>query len=446
VEEHLLRDERGATDASLVTIAYVRDSVDDVKARPVVFLFNGGPGASSSPLHLNGVGPRVTSGDTLADNDDSLLDVADLVFIDPVGTGFSRPFTTEGGKRRYWTRSGDARSVAEVIQRWLRTHSRAKSPRFLMGESYGTVRAAAIFQRHRALRFDGVALVAIVTRDSVGSVSDESFIGRLPTMATSAWYWGKIDRAGRSVESVYADARAFARGEYARALSSGKALGSGEWGWVANRLAAFTGLPRDLVVRRQLRLSNEDWMQNVIADRGLRTGMLDTRVTSPRDTTRTGGLNDPALNGGTLRIGTAMLAPALVPGSPEADAARRDRSQMPRVERYIREELGFQSIEQYRALNLDINGVWKYEEGLGVVVPIAEAMRRDRNLRVLWTNGLYDLTTPAYAAERAWERAGVPGDRVTEVLVPGPHGVFGDAESRRVVAEQVRRWLTEAGR
>ncbi|MFN8666852.1 MAG: alpha/beta fold hydrolase [Gemmatimonadaceae bacterium] len=446
VEEHLLGDAPGEVDASLVTIAYVRDSVADVDNRPVIFLFNGGPGASSSPLHLNGVGPRVVAGDTLADNDDSLLDVADLVFIDPVGTGFSRPVTTEAGKRRYWTRSGDARSVADVIAAWLRAHSRTESPRYLMGESYGTVRAAAILQLHRALRFDGVMLVATVSRDSVGSTTNDAYIGVLPTMATSAWYWEKIDRAGRSVDAVYAEASAFARGDYALALGAGAALGADERARVAERVAALTGLPHALVMRRSLRLSNEDWMQHILADRELRTGMLDTRVTSKRDTTRTGGLNDPALNGGTLRIGTAMLAPALVPGTPEAAAAQRDRSQMPRVERYIREELGFQTIEQYRALNLDINAVWKYEEGLGVVGPVAEAMRRDRGLRVLWANGLYDLTTPAFAAERAWERAGAPGGRVTKVLVPGPHGVFGDAESRAVVVARVRRWFAAGAR
>ena len=157
VEEHVLSGPDSVPNASLVTIAYVRDDVADASKRPVMFVFNGGPGSSSSPLHMRGLGPRLTSSDGTGttENPESILDVVDLVFIDPVGTGFSRPYTTGVGRAFYWSQTGDATSVATAIEHWLAVHNRARSPRYLAGESYGTARAGYLMSARPQLRFDG---------------------------------------------------------------------------------------------------------------------------------------------------------------------------------------------------------------------------------------------------------------------------------------------------
>src|SRR5262249_48306471 len=148
---HILKGPDSIPNAFLVTIAYVRDDVRDKSTRPVMFAFNGGPGASSSPLHFSGIGPRMggPGGGKAVNNPYSILDATDLVFIDPVGTGFSRPYTTEIGKQFYWNVNGDAASVARVIDQWLTKYGRETSPRYMIGESYGTTRIGAILRTQK---------------------------------------------------------------------------------------------------------------------------------------------------------------------------------------------------------------------------------------------------------------------------------------------------------
>ncbi|MFN8581998.1 MAG: hypothetical protein U0163_13630 [Gemmatimonadaceae bacterium] len=437
VEEHVLHGPGGKPNALLGTIAYERSDITDRTHRPVTFLFNGGPGSSSSQLHAQGIGPVLVNGDSVLPNPNSILDVTDLVYIDPVGTGFSRPFTTEAGRRDYWTRSGDARSVADVIRRWLRAHGRENSPRYLAGESYGTVRAAVMLRDATDLSFDGVIMVAVVTTalSDDAADNDAQYALALPTMAASAWFHGKGDRDAGSVDDAYKAASAFADGDYAAALAKGSSLAPDDRQRVAERVASLIGVPADYVVSRNLRLSKDDWMLHVLAERGLRTGMLDARVTAVRDTTRRGGLNDPSFNGGRMRFGTAMLAPARVPGEPRTEGPPTT------LETYLTRTLRFPTLEAYRSLNLDINVVWDHEGGSEIVSTLARAMRDRPGMRLFWTGGYYDLTTPAHAVEHAFSLAGMPADRTTAAIVPGPHGVFGNDESRRVVTAMLRQWI-----
>ena len=440
VEEHVLTGPDNVPNASLVTIAYVREGVADKTRRPVMFVFNGGPGASSSPLHMNGLGPRRTSGNETVENPHSILDATDLVFIDPVGTGFSRPYTTDAGKQFYWSRTGDATSVKRAIDMWLAKHGRERSPRYIAGESYGAMRVGLIYKTHKDAKFDGILLVAIVgDRDSSRELP---YVTALPTMATSAWYWEKIDRKGRTVDQVYAEAVQFARTEYLPALVQGWSVSPAEKKRVAEKMAALVGLPAAFIEEKNLRLSKDDWMLNILKDRNQRTGMLDTRVTAARDTTRTGGINDPALGGGNMRIGTAMLAPAIVPGAEPPAAAAGDPPRRPStLERYLKEDLEFQTLEAYRSLNLDINGVWDHEDRGETNSFIAQAMRADPNVRLFWTAGYYDLTTPAYGTQYSFDQVGLPSDRTTAAILPGPHGVFADEANRELLAARLRKWV-----
>ncbi len=441
VEEQLLRDARGMPDASVVTIAYTREGVRNLARRPVTFVFNGGPGSSSSPLHMSGIGPRLTSGDSTIDNHDSILDATDLVFIDPVGTGFSRPFTTEIGRREYWTRSGDAASVAQVIRDWLRAHGRERSPKYLLGESYGTTRAALILRDDPDLRFNGVVLVAVVAgggEDGGAADRDRGYVAEIPTLAASAYFHGAGSPGVRSALAAFERAAAFGDARYAQALGSAASLAEGERERVAGQLAPLVGVDSALIVSHDLRLTKDDWMLHVLAARELRTGMLDTRVTSKRDTTRTGGLNDPAFNGGQMHFGTAMLVPSMLPGD---SAPPPPFPRAPVLERYLKLDLGFPTLESYRSLNLDINVVWDYESGIDAVAPLAAAMRRSPKLRLFWAGGLFDLTTPAHGVQVALARAGVPANRTTAAIVPAGHSVFADSATRRVLAQRLRAWI-----
>ena len=441
VEEHVLKGPDSIPNATLVTIAYVREGVSDAARRPVMFVFNGGPGASSSPLHMNGLGPRRTSGDSTVANAHSILDVTDLVFIDPVGTGFSRPYTTEAGKQYYWNRTGDATSVKRAIDMWLAKHQRERSPRYVAGESYGASRVGLMYRHAKDVKFDGILLVA-TPGEGAGQGRELPWVTALPTMATSAWFWEKIDRGGRTVEQVYDEAVRFARSEYLTALVQGWSLPAAEKTRVAQRMSALIGLPAAFIEQKNLRVSKDDWMLSILADRNLRTGMLDTRVTAARDTTRRGGLADPALGGGNFRIGTAMLAPALVPG---AEQPAPPAGQPPRppsaLETYLKRDLKFQTPESYRSLNLDINGVWNHEDRGETNSHVATAMRADPKLRLFWTAGYYDLTTPAYGTQYSFDQAGMPADRTTPMILPGAHGVFADEANRALLATRLRAWL-----
>ncbi len=444
VEEHLLyrtgmaADPTLGADASLVTISYLRNDVADASKRPVTFVFNGGPGASSSPLHMSGLGPRLVAGDSTVPNSESILDATDLVFIDPIGTGFSRAFTREVGRERYWRTSGDAISVNSAIRLWLRKHGREASPRYLAGESFGTVRAAQILSRSTNLRFDGVILVAVVAGPLFEGEDPKAVapqVAMVPTLAVGAWYHGAGLPRTRTAAEVYAEASRFADGPYREALEKGASLDAATRSRVAARYAALTGVPAAFVELRGLRLSKDDWMLQVLAPRGLRTGMLDTRVTAPRDTTRRGGLNDPSFNGGRMRFGVSGLAPALLPG----DSAPPVSS--PALETYLKRDLRFETRETYRALNLDFNVIWDYEGGADIVPLLAKAMADRPRLRIFWTGGYHDLTTPAHAVERAFAAAKLPPDRTTAAIVPAAHGVFADEASRKELAAMLRRWI-----
>jgi carboxypeptidase C (cathepsin A) len=273
----------GAPVAVAVSYGYIADGKGDVTKRPVLFVFNGGPGASSSPLHMQALGPRriVGKGDAahLEDNRFSLLDAADLVFIDPVGTGASMPVKGQDASS-YWGVGGDARGVALMIERWLAANGRAGSPVVLVGESYGTARALAVLNEtakaKKALP-DGVALLSLAIGDSGGPVISD--VVKLPTLASVAWYHQAIDRAGRTVDQLYAEALDFARQDYALALLKGSTLAPAEKRRVAERMAALTGLPVSLLEEKNLRLDNYDFMLNLLVANGLRTGQLDGRVT-----------------------------------------------------------------------------------------------------------------------------------------------------------------------
>jgi carboxypeptidase C (cathepsin A) len=419
VAEYLVDGAGGKPGAKIVTIAYARDVKDGAK-RPVMFVYNGGPGASSSPLHFAALGPvRKVAADAPKDgpqiraNPFSPLDAFDLVFIDPVGTGFSRPFA-DADTKAFYSRVGDAQVVGSVIKQWLKANKREASPRYMTGESYGTTRAAMILKVVPDLKFDGVALVALVG-DTSGR--EMPYVAALPTMAAGAWYHQRIDRKGRTVQQTFDEALAFARGDYVTALIQGASLPAAERHRVAERMSQLIGLPADLIESKNLRLSKNDFMFNLLKDQTLRTGLLDVRVTAPLEPGQDGAIDDPALGVVPKR---AAGAPAGPPPSPASLGVIPNAA----LGGYIVNDLKFKSDEPYYSLNFKVNAAWNYEDRKDVNPAIAAAMTADPSLRLFWAGGVYDLTTPAYAARYTLDQVGIPSERLTAIYFDGPHGVY----------------------
>jgi carboxypeptidase C (cathepsin A) len=435
VAESFLHDAKGTPTASVITIAYVRDGVADPAKRPVLFAFNGGPGASSSPTHTQALGPMIRGDALLGDraaaafheNVYSPLDAVDIVFIDPVGTGFSRPLPGADPKP-YYSVTGDALEVKGIIADWLKDHHREASPRYMLGESYGTNRAAAIVKNGKDLPFDGVMLVALAA--NVGG-REMPYVAALPTMAAGAWYHGKIDRKGRSVEQLFNEAIDFARTDYVTALIRGSSLPAAEKHRIAVRMASLIGLPVELIEKDDLRISKNEYMFNLLKDKTLRTGLLDVTVTGPLLANADGGIDDPALG----------VQPKGPPGAAPLTPDKIGPVPSPAVGAYLTNDLKFPSTDTYIGVNFTVNTQWNYERRTNDFEDLAAAMRANPKMRLFWAGGYYDLTTPAYAARYTLDQVGVPPAQLTANYFPGPHGVYAGEVNLKRFDEAVRAFV-----
>lgn len=433
VSENPVAGSDGKPAAAIVTIAYTRDGVKNAARRPVLFAFNGGPGASSSPLHMRAMGPVVRASanpanrndSALIENRESVLDAADIIFIDPVSTGFSRAYRGVDPKQWY-DGARDAIAVADVIEHWLKANHREASPRFLVGESYGTSRAALILRHRPELRFDGVVLISGGTGGE--DTPDMRLINAVPRMAAGAWYHRKVDRKGEDVGTFYREAARFARGDYAAALAKDKALTPRERADIAERLSAYIGLPPSLIEANALRIEENTYMFNLLKDRGLRTGRLDVRATSPLVAHADGAIDDPALN---------VVKPAnQIDHTPTA--AEIGLVPSPVVGRYIAEQLRFPTDDTYYGINFVANSQWTFEK-IDPPSVMAAAMKSDVRLRLFLTTGYFDLGVGDATYVLA---AGVPADRLTYLQLPGPHEVYAGADNRRAFNQALRVFVT----
>ncbi len=387
--------------------AYTLDGAASRK-RPVTFAFNGGPGSSSVWLHLGLMGPkRVLSGDVddrvpppydIVDNLETLLVHTDLVFIDPVATGFSR--AVDGVKPAdYHGFTRDIESVGEVIRLWTSRNGRWLSPKFLTGESYGTLRAAglaAYLQSRHGMYLNGIALVSSVL--DIGTIhfteGNEVPYGLfLPTYAAVAHYHGK--HPGRDLRDVVAEAEAYAAADYPRILARGNRLSPAERRAAVAKIARLTGLRREYVERVNLRLEHVRFFTELLRDRGLAVGRLDARFTAPEpDGGREHFSADPSYS--------HILGPYTAA-----------------LNQYVREELGYENDLPYEILAGPVNETWSYKEfegrSISVVEQLAGAMRANPGLRVHIACGLYDGATPHYAAEHVVAHLAVPPELLANI-------------------------------
>ncbi len=369
----------------------------DPAQRPITFSFNGGPGSSSVWLHMGLFGPkRINYADDfgnagsppygLVDNEASLLDLSDFVFIDPVTTGFSRP--EEGGSSRdFHGVEQDISSVAEFIRRYLSEHDRWASPKFIAGESYGTTRAAGLsehlFERH-GIALNGVVLISAVLnfqtiRFNIGN--DLPYILYLPTYTATAHAHGALTgpHATRPLADLLRDAEAFASGEYATALMKGDALSAAEQSAIAQRMSALTGLSATFIQRSNLRISQGRFCKELLRSQGKTVGRLDSRYTgADRDDAGEGYEFDPSMSAIQGNYTGAF-------------------------NHYIRHDLGFESDLTYEILTGRVQP-WDYgRSGNNQYVNVAERMRSAMqqlpSLKIFVAAGYYDLATPYFAAD-----------------------------------------------
>ncbi|MGH8320053.1 MAG: S10 family serine carboxypeptidase-like protein [Steroidobacteraceae bacterium] len=447
VEDNFVNDSHGRPGASIITVAYTRDGVADPARRPVIFAFNGGPGAAGSMINFSALGPvrlvhvqrargpepyvqngpRGRRSERFVDNPDSLLDVADMVFVDPVGTGFSRAFPGEN-PTQWYSGGSDAAAVTQAIDAWLTRHHRWASPRYLIGESYGTDRAAMMLAKDERLRFDGVVLIALAVPAQGHLIP---YVTSLPTMAAGAWYHRKIYRDGRTVEQVFHQAAQFAGTDYLTALFRGSTLPGADRERIAQRLSQLTGLPASLIEAKDLRIDKNTYMFNLLKDQHLRTGLLDVRVTAPLVANEQGAIDDPALG----------VLPKKLIGSKHLTAASLGILTNPKIGTYLKRVLHFPTHQQYYSINFIANSKWKYDRRFDAVAAVSAAMKAQPRLRLMWVQGLYDLTCPADLARYTIDQDGIPANRLTAVLLPGPHSAYLTPDTRPIFTAALRKFV-----
>jgi carboxypeptidase C (cathepsin A) len=396
----VLKKEDGKPWASMFYVAYTRDDTPDPAKRPLTFSFNGGPGSSSVWLHLGALGPkRVEMGPDgaqpappyrLVDNQDTALDFTDLVFIDPVSTGFSREAPGENAAQFHGF-DGDLKSVAEFIRLYSVRAERWASPKFLAGESYGTTRAAALSQY--LIRTDGIYLNGIVLISSVLNFETISFAPGndlpyelyLPSYTATAWYHKKLPNelqgsatTGASLEKAIGEARRFAGGEYAAAMMKGDKLTSPERADIAKQLARLTGLSPGFVEESNLRVPPWRFEKELLRGERRTLGRYDSRLEG-EDADAAG--DRPGYDPSYASVQGVYTAT---------------------FNDYVRSELKYETDLSYEILT-DKVSPWSYKEFENRYVNVAEmlrdAMTQNHNLNVVIANGYYDLATPFFATE-----------------------------------------------
>ena len=386
-------EENNELEASIFFIAYTLDN--PAAKRPLMFSFNGGPGSASIWLHLGAIGPRrvkmLPDGGMpeppfqLVDNEDTWLEQTDLVFIDPVGTGYSRAVKKELGKK-FFSLKGDISSVGEFIRLYLSRYQRWDSPLFLVGESYGTTRAAGLsgYLIDRGIALNGVVLVSSVlnfqTLDFTRG-NDLPYILYLPSYTATAWYHKKLpsDLQQQDLASVLAQAQQFAAGTFAGSLQKGDSLTLQERQSLIDQVARFTGLDRSVVDFNDMRLKQWVFCRELLRSQRLIVGRLDSRFTGDdlSQVRSEGVFWDPSL---------AVIRPPFTAT----------------FNNYVRSDLGFKSDLEYYVLGGGI-GEWDWGSAGEGFPDTSEALRlafvKNPYMKLFVASGYFDLATPFFATQ-----------------------------------------------
>jgi carboxypeptidase C (cathepsin A) len=408
----LLKDDKGEPTALIYSTAYSRSDIKDFSQRPIAFVYNGGPGSSSIWLHMGAFGPRrvvnANAGFTppapykLEDNANCLLDKTDLVFIDPVGTGFSHA-VGKAQNKDFWGVDQDVKMFAQFISIYTNRNNRWNSPKFLIGESYGTFRSVALgnyLQSHDGMYINGIVLISSVL--NLGTISfnpgdDLPYVLYLPSYAAAAAYQKTLPEPPADLNAFLADARKFAATEYADVLIKGTNISASEKADIAKKLSRFTGLSEDYLLKADLRVSLPQFNVELERSRGLTTGRYDARYTMP----------------------TYDLLTEYAEEDPSYVAVRGAFTAA--FNSYTREELKVTQERPYDVLNGEVGNNWDWKHhgpgssgyfpgSANVEGDLIQALMTNPHLRVQVENGFYDMATPFFATEYTMDHLFLPGN------------------------------------
>jgi carboxypeptidase C (cathepsin A) len=432
-----LKDAAGETEAHIFYMAYTLDGVPDTAKRPLTFCFNGGPGSASMWVHLGGMGPRspklLPTGTMppppyeIQDNQDTWLGETDLVFIDPVGTGYSRAKSIDVARRMNGVQ-GDIQSVGEFMRMYVARNNRQYSPLFIAGESYGTFRAAGLagYLIDRGMAFNGVVLIGTTLNlETIWSRSDDLVYElEMPTYAADAWYHKKVaaDLQRKDLKSFLKDAETFAAGEYATALMKGDALSAAERKAVIDKLVRFTGLDARYLDETNLRWDVSHFTRQLLRDKHMTIGRYDGRLAGPS-----------SMNTGE----TSEYDPSSTLITPPFTAV---------LTNYLRTELGYKTDMYY----YPSGGIqpWDYgvQNGFGdTTAMLKNAMTKNPYMKVMVAAGYYDLATPYYAAEYTFNHMGLSPEmhsRINWTYYPSGHMLYIDSDSHAKLKKDFSDFVT----
>ena len=444
--------------AEVFSVAYIANADED---RPVTFVFNGGPGASSAYLHMGAVGPvRVafppdgtlpTMPPRLVPNEDSWLAFTDLVFVDPVGTGFSRVVEDEGKKgeerkkqedddeKEYFGYKRDLESLSEFMSRWLSAERRWGSPVFIAGESYGGYRVGRLvrmLQETTGIGLNGAVLISPALEFAGLSQTDYDVLGwveLLPTMALAAVHHGRSRAfpAGAPRESILQEAEAFATGDYSALLTRGASMPADERSRILERLADLIGLPTETVIRAEGRINARQFTRELLRDERTVLGLYDATITA----------TDPFPD----REEFAGPDPTLAGISPAFTTA---------INRQLRSEIGVETDREYTLLSLEVNEAWRndapehfFTPPVGATDDFRYGMALNPRMRAFMTHGRFDLVTPYFGTDRLRDLMRLDpemGRRLTVHHFDGGHMFYAWEDSRREFAAAIARFVAEA--
>jgi len=445
--ETYLKDKMGEPVASVWSVAYIQKNVGNPSTRPVTFVFNGGPGSASIWLHMGMFGPELVKVNSdaqeddgaapynLVNNEQGLLDLTDLVFIDPVGTGYSRVIG-KGKVEDFWGLNEDAASIAKFMRQWITDNNRWFSPKYIAGESFGTTRAAAVAnaleRSGQNMALNGLILISQAL-DYAGSTSIHdnitSYLTYLPSMAATAWYHKKAGE-GKTLEAFIEECRQYTYNSYAPALYKGLLLSESEKNEVAERLAYFTGLEVNYILKSNLRILMPRFQKELLSDKGLALGRLDGRYMGQEVDLNTDGphLGDAS----SYQISSAYTAA---------------------LNHYLANNLKVKMERPYLTTNRSIGSKWRWRtvpDGryweprmVNVARKLGETMRRNTEMKIMVASGYYDLICPFFDAEYTFSRNGIQPSKIKMTYYEAGHMMYTHEPDFLKLTKDIREFLME---
>ena len=438
-----------APEASMFYVAYFKSDTKAAPPRPVTFFFNGGPGSSTVWLHMGAFGPKrvVTADDShtpaapysVVNNEYSLLDVTDLVFVDAPGTGFSR-LSGKDKEKAFYGVDQDAWAFSDFIAQFLAKYGRWNSPKYLFGESYGTTRSAVLanlLETERDVDFNGIILLSQILNFSLDSDApdvnpgvDIAYQLNLPTYAATAWYHHKLPESYTDLKALVAEVEHFAMNDYALALEAGSSLPADQRRAIVEKLHQYTGLPTAYIEKANLRINGGEFEKNLQDENGLTTGRLDTRFSGPTF--------DPLSKEAEYDPQSAAISSAYV-------SAFND---------YVRKELKFGEGREYKP-EVDVFSWWSFqhkEPGMRFAFPgatnvmpdLATAMKYNPQLKVLLNAGYFDLATPFYEGVYEMQHLPIPADLQKNIeyqFYESGHMVYAHEASLKAIHDNVAAFI-----